>query len=113
MSDEIEREFVALVSATSSRNGAGFNPGQGLYRRPAGKRPTVAAIATHYNVDFSEHYLGEYLTARSGGCGLRRADRQFRGRLVDGGLPVPGDAARHQACVWIASALSRAASAGL
>ena len=74
---DIEREFVALVSATSSRNGAGFNPCQGLYHRPAGKRPTVAAIATHYNVDFSEHYLGEYLAAR--GIGFLGWNTRFRG----------------------------------
>ena len=54
----IEREWVALTSATSARAGHGPHPCQGLYHRPAGARPTVACIATHYNVDFSEHYLG-------------------------------------------------------
>jgi len=77
MANTIEREFVALVSATSSRNGAGFNPCQGLYYRPPGKRPTVAAIATHYNVDFSEHFLGEYLAAR--GIGFLGWNTRFRG----------------------------------
>ncbi len=77
MPNDVEREFVALVSATSSRNGAGFNPCQGLYHRPAGKRPKVAAIAAHYNVDFSEHYLGEYLAAR--GIGFLGWNTRFRG----------------------------------
>jgi hypothetical protein len=71
------REFVSLVSATSARNGAGFFPCQGLYYTPRGKRPTTAFIATHYNVDFSEHYLGEYLAER--GYGFLGWNTRFRG----------------------------------
>ena len=56
-----EREFISLTSATSTRNGAGFMPCQGLYHRPAGASPKVAFVATHYNVDFSEHYLAPYI----------------------------------------------------
>ena len=59
----IEREFVSLVSATGQRNGAGFNTCQGLYHKPKGQTPKVAFIATHYNVDFSEHYLGDLMAA--------------------------------------------------
>jgi hypothetical protein len=72
-----ERRFVSLVSATSARNGAGFNPCQGLYYTPAGERPKTAFIATHYNVDFSEHYLGEYLAER--GFGFLGWNTRFRG----------------------------------
>lgn len=74
---KIQREFVSLASATSARNGAGFMPCQGLYHTPAGKRPKTAFIATHYNVDFSEHYLGEYMAAR--GYGYLGWNTRFRG----------------------------------
>ena len=72
-----KREFVSLVSPTSARNGAGFNPCQGLYHAPAGTRPKTAFIASHYNVDFSEHYLGEYLARR--GYGFLGWNTRFRG----------------------------------
>lgn len=77
MTQQIQREFVSLASATSARNGAGFMPCQGLYYTPAGKRPKVAFIATHYNVDFSEHYPAEYLAAR--GYGYLGWNTRFRG----------------------------------
>lgn len=73
----IEREFVGLESPTAVRNGAGFMPCQGLYHRPAGKRPTIAFIATHYNVDFSEHYLGPLMAER--GFGFLGWNTRFRG----------------------------------
>ena len=72
-----EREFVSTTSATAARNGAGFNPCQGLYYRPKSNRPKVAFIATHYNVDFSEHYLGAYLAER--GYGFLGWNTRFRG----------------------------------
>jgi len=72
-----ERRFVSLESATARRNGAGFMPCQGLYYQPAGKRPTVAFIATHYNVDFSEHYLAEHMARR--GYGFLGWNTRFRG----------------------------------
>jgi len=62
-----QREFVSLSSPTAGRNGAGFLPCQGLYYTPSGVQPTTAFIASHYNVDFSEHYLGEYMAARGFG----------------------------------------------
>ena len=73
----IEREFVSLVSATGQRNGAGFNTCQGLYHKPKGQTPKVAFIATHYNVDFSEHYLGDLMAAR--GVGFLGWNTRFRG----------------------------------
>ena len=72
-----EREFVSTVSATSARNGAGFNPCQGLYYKPKTKAPTTAFIATHYNVDFSEHYLGAFMAER--GFGFLGWNTRFRG----------------------------------
>jgi pimeloyl-ACP methyl ester carboxylesterase len=72
-----QREFVSLTSATSARNGAGFMPCQGLYYRPTGEKPKTAFIATHYNVDFSEHYLAEYMAAR--GYGFLGWNTRFRG----------------------------------
>lgn len=77
MNNDIERQFVSLTSATSARNGAGFHPCQGLYHTPRGKRPKVAFIATHYNVDFSEHYPAEYMARR--GYGYLGWNTRFRG----------------------------------
>jgi pimeloyl-ACP methyl ester carboxylesterase len=73
----VDRRFVSSTSATARRNGAGFNPCQGLYHYPANTRPTTAFIATHYNVDFSEHYLGDYLARR--GYGFLGWNTRFRG----------------------------------
>ena len=77
MSQDFERRFVSLTSATSARNGAGFYPCQGLYYTPRGVRPKVAFIATHYNVDFSEHYPAEYMARR--GYGYLGWNTRFRG----------------------------------
>ncbi len=77
MTNAIQREFISLTSATSARNGAGFMPCQGLYYSPRGTPPKVALIATHYNVDFSEHYLGEYMARR--GFGFLGWNTRFRG----------------------------------
>lgn len=74
---DIDRAFVSMLSPTAPRNGAGFHPCQGLYHTPKGKRPTTAFIATHYNVDFSEHYLGEYMARR--GYGFLGWNTRFRG----------------------------------
>ncbi len=59
------------------RAGAGGHPCQGIYHRPAGQAPTTAFIATHYNVDFSEHYLASYLAER--GFGFLGWNTRFRG----------------------------------
>lgn len=73
----VTRTFVSSDSPTGARNGAGFMPCQGLYHAPADVAPKVALIATHYNVDFSEHYLGEFMAAR--GYGFLGWNTRFRG----------------------------------
>jgi pimeloyl-ACP methyl ester carboxylesterase len=94
-SSTIQREWVSLESPTLGRAGHGSNPCQGIYHRPAGARPTTAFIATHYNVDFSEHYLAELLAAR--GFGFLGWNTRYRGNeayfllehaLVDIGVGV-------------------------
>ena len=57
----IVREFVGLPSPVVGRAGAGGHPCQGIYHRPASGLARVAFIATHYNVDFSEHYLASFM----------------------------------------------------
>jgi pimeloyl-ACP methyl ester carboxylesterase len=71
------REFVGLASPVVGRAGAGGHPCQGLYHRPAGARPATAFIATHYNVDFSEHYLASLMAER--GFGFLGWNTRFRG----------------------------------
>ena len=73
----IERHFISMESATAPRNGAGYYPCQGLYHTRAGEKPKTAFIATHYNVDFSEHYLAEYMATR--GFGFLGWNTRFRG----------------------------------
>jgi acetyl esterase/lipase len=74
---EIVREFVGLPSPVVGRAGAGGHPCQGIYHRPVGRPPATAFIATHYNVDFSEHYLASYLAER--GFGFLGWNTRFRG----------------------------------
>ena len=73
----IERTWVGRTSATSSRAGHGPHPCQGLYHRARGSRPAVACIATHYNVDFAEHYLAPLLAER--GIGFLGWNTRYRG----------------------------------
>jgi hypothetical protein len=77
MNTNVKKIFVSTTSPTSARNGAGFNPCQGLYHEPADKKTKTAFIATHYNVDFSEHYLGDYMAER--GYGFLGWNTRFRG----------------------------------
>jgi pimeloyl-ACP methyl ester carboxylesterase len=77
MAARIDRQFVSLESPTAMRSGAGYMPCQGLYVRPASKRPRCVLIAAHYNVDFSEHYLGEYFAQR--GYGFLGWNTRYRG----------------------------------
>jgi pimeloyl-ACP methyl ester carboxylesterase len=42
-----------------------------------GRKPKVAVIATHYQIDFSEHYLADYLATR--GVGFLGWNTRFRG----------------------------------
>ena len=77
MNPKAKRTFVSLESPTGARNGAGFLPCQGLYYEPKSGRASRALIASHYNVDFSEHYLGEFMAAR--GYGFLGWNTRFRG----------------------------------
>lgn len=74
---EIVREFIGLTSPTAPRAGAGGYPCQGLYHHAAGHNPDVAMIATHYQIDFSEHYLADFMAAR--GVGFLGWNTRFRG----------------------------------
>lgn len=69
-------QFISAPSPTMARAGAGGNPCQGLWYAPDTK-PKVAFIATHYDIDFSEHYLAEYLATR--GYGFLGWNTRFRG----------------------------------
>ena len=84
----ISAEFVGLESRDAGRSGAGGHPCQGVYYRPVGAKPRVALIATHYNIDFSEHYLAELTAAR--GMGFLGWNTRYRGAeayfLLDGAL---------------------------
>jgi pimeloyl-ACP methyl ester carboxylesterase len=74
----VNRQFVSGVSPTAPRIHAGGYPCQGMYYTPKGNdRPRVAFIATHYNVDFSEHYFAPYVTSR--GFGFLGWNTRFRG----------------------------------
>jgi pimeloyl-ACP methyl ester carboxylesterase len=73
----VEREFVSSESPTAARAGAGGRPCQGAYYRPSGQRPKVALIANHYEVDFSEHYLADYVAQR--GMGFLGWNTRYRG----------------------------------
>jgi hypothetical protein len=77
MTDGFQREFVGLAAPGLHRGGAVGWPCQGLYYTPSGSRPTVAFIATHYNVDFAEHYAADYLAKR--GYGFLGWNTRFRG----------------------------------
>ncbi len=73
----VERRFVSLTSPTAGRNGAGYMPTQGVYYHPKDSQPRTAFIATHYNVDFAEHYMGELMAAR--GIGFLGWNTRYRG----------------------------------
>ena len=74
----VKREWVSLPSPTGwPQEGWGSNPTQGMYCFPSGGRPKVAFIATHYNLDFSEHYLGPLMATR--GYGFLGWNTRFRG----------------------------------
>lgn len=73
----ISKTFVGIESSSSKTNPAGYSPCQGLYVTATGHQPKVAFIATHYNVDFSEHYLADYLAEL--GFGFLGWNTRFRG----------------------------------
>ena len=69
-------QFVSAPSPNMARAGAGGHPCQGLWYSAENSRK-VAFIATHYDIDFSEHYLAEYLARR--GHGFLGWNTRFRG----------------------------------
>jgi pimeloyl-ACP methyl ester carboxylesterase len=71
------REFIATDSPTARRAASGGHPCQGIYYRGVGRKPKVAMIAAHYQIDFSEHYLADYLATR--GVGFLGWNTRFRG----------------------------------
>jgi hypothetical protein len=74
----VESSYVALPADDASRAGWGAYLCQGLYHRPAGAgRPRVAFIATHYNLDFGDHYLSRLLADQ--GFGFLGWNTRFRG----------------------------------
>jgi pimeloyl-ACP methyl ester carboxylesterase len=73
---EVGRQFVAVESPTGRVNGAGFHPCQGVWYTAGDKRPRVGVIASHYAVDFSEHYLAERLARR--GLGFLGWNTRYR-----------------------------------
>jgi acetyl esterase/lipase len=73
----VMREFVGMDSPTARRAGSGGHPCQGLYHRGVGRKPKVAMIAVHYQIDFSEHYLADYMATR--GIGFLGWNTRFRG----------------------------------
>ncbi len=76
-SARVDARFVGLPSPTAPRIQAGGHPCQGIYWTPKGKTPRTALIATHYNVDFSEHYSAPYFAER--GLGFLGWNTRFRG----------------------------------
>lgn len=73
----ISRTFVSRPSTQAPRAGAGGHPCQGIYHAREGERPTIGIIATHYQIDFSEHYLADHLAER--GFGFLGWNTRFRG----------------------------------
>lgn len=74
---KVDRLFLGLPSPTRGAVPAGPHPCQGIYVTPKGRRPTVAFIASHYNADCSELYLGPRLAAR--GYGFLGWNTRYRG----------------------------------
>jgi len=74
--DHLDRRFVGRSSPTAPAAGAGGHPCQGLYVTARGHRPTVALVASHFDVDFSEHYLGPLLADR--GLGFLGWNTRYR-----------------------------------
>ena len=114
----VTREFVGLDSPTARRAGSGGHPCQGLYHRGVGRKPKVAMIATHYQIDFSEHYLADYMATRGiGFLGLEhplpRIREQFPARPRTGrhrrrgALAARGSRCGNRLCCWVIPAVVR------
>ena len=94
--ETVERRFIGLPSPVSGPAGAGGHPCQGLWWSGPDRRPRVTVIATHYNVDFAEHYLAVLLAER--GYGFLGWNTRFRGNeahfLLDHALAEIGSGSR-------------------
>lgn len=74
----VDSRFVSSTSPTAPRIQAGGRPCQGIYWTPKGQpAPRIAFIATHYTVDFSEHYFAPYIASR--GYGFLGWNTRYRG----------------------------------
>ena len=74
---DVDAQFIGRISPTAPRIQAGGHPCQGIYWTQKGRRPRTALIATHYNVDFTEHYSAPYFAAR--GFGFLGWNTRYRG----------------------------------
>lgn len=78
LESSVDSRFISSVSPTAPRIMAGGRPCQGIYWTPKGNpNPSVAFIATHYNVDFTEHYFAPYIASR--GYGFLGWNTRYRG----------------------------------
>jgi hypothetical protein len=73
----VERTWVAFESETAERYRFGSYAHQGVYHHLEGARPTVAFIATHHVVDYTDHYLAKPLAER--GFGFLGWNTRYRG----------------------------------
>ena len=73
----LDAQFIGRASPTMPRIMAGGHPCQGIYWKASGTQPKTAIIATHYNVDFSEHYIAPYFARR--GYGFLGWNTRYRG----------------------------------
>ena len=82
--DGLDKQFIGRSSATAPRIMAGGHPCQGIYWTQAGKQPKVAVIATHYNVDFTEHYIAPYFARliESGALLMKSVSTLSRKRMM-------------------------------
>lgn len=73
----VRTTWVSTTSPTVGRAGHGSSPCQGVFHQPSRSSPTTAFIVTHYNVDFSEHYMAGLLAER--GFGFLGWNTRYRG----------------------------------
>ncbi|KAH8731612.1 Alpha/Beta hydrolase protein [Phaeosphaeriaceae sp. PMI808] len=73
----VSPRFIGLNAPSKKQSAHGQHTCQGLYWTLEGKAPTIAFLATHYNADFSEHYLAGHLAAC--GYGFLGWNTRFRG----------------------------------
>jgi pimeloyl-ACP methyl ester carboxylesterase len=73
----VERRWVAFESETAQRYRFGSYAHQGVYHHLKGTRPTVAFIATHHVVDYTDHYMATPLAER--GFGFLGWNTRYRG----------------------------------